>query len=661
MKPLLFLFICIVICTPALLAQGENNIWCFGGRRSLDFNGASPVAGTSKVFVFEGSASVCNSSGGLLFYMGADTVWDRNHNYMPNGTNISGNQNLGSSYKGVGIIRFPFDFFKYFLITTDAIEQSSYNAYYSVIDMSLNGGLGDVVPGQKNILLDTNVVEGINLMPIPNCGGHWIVLHRRGNKDIVAYRADANGIAASPVVSQGAIAAPPGTSDNYAMNTNTSGNGIAAASGAAIELASFNNITGQFFNFHTLDIPMLYPAFSPDDSKLFISDQTGLYQADLSFMPNTSAVAGSLVQIDTGRYFRSRLGPDQKLYTTRWDAISGGLGTAIARLNTPNASGAAVTLERNFLPGMISLPFVELGNPAAVAAPVYGQYIFTDTVICRDSAVTLYGDPDYQTFMWSTGSTQPQETFTQPGVYWLAGQKNCTGYMDSIRIRFQLLEQPLLGPDTSICPGDTLILSPDVAGPLYHWQDGSFSPSYKVSGAGLYTVTADSARCQYHDSIQISLLTTVTAILQPDTTICAGAALTLRATASPPGSMRWSNGESGNTATVTQQGTYTVTATNVCGVFSDTVEVTTEDCDCQAFVPNAFSPNGDGNNDGLKIYLHCLNMTEYDFSLYNRYGQRVFHSNQPEQEWNGQMNGGKPIQAPIFIISNTKAAKVGRL
>lgn len=136
--------------------QGENNMWCFALGKGLDFNGGPPVFFTNNMNTLEGCASVCDASGNLLFYASPNRVWDRNNNVMPNGNGLLGNT---STTQGAAIIQSFSNPNQYYLFTLMAFSDSSKTLHYSVVDMSLNGGYGDVIPGQKNILLDSDVSE----------------------------------------------------------------------------------------------------------------------------------------------------------------------------------------------------------------------------------------------------------------------------------------------------------------------------------------------------------------------------------------------------------------------------------------------------------------------------------------------------------------------
>jgi gliding motility-associated-like protein len=64
-------------------------------------------------------------------------------------------------------------------------------------------------------------------------------------------------------------------------------------------------------------------------------------------------------------------------------------------------------------------------------------------------------------------------------------------------------------------------------------------------------------------------------------------------------------------------------------------------------MPNAFSPNNDGLNDLYKPVLGCL-PTTFDLSVYSKWGQLVFRTNDYKNYWNGIFNG-KPLPVGVYV------------
>src|SRR5690606_32532111 len=175
---LLYLLFSLTVCCANAAAQYEN-VWAFGQKGGgLDFNGGAPVPVSTNLGVYPGtafeafgesSASVCDAPGQLLFYTEGVYVWDRNGNVMPNGQNLVPvfQPNLtytptSSTSQGAVIVPMPEDSDKYYIFSLTAKEQWQQSAgqlYYSVVDMSLNGGLGDVISNRKGIFVDSFLTE----------------------------------------------------------------------------------------------------------------------------------------------------------------------------------------------------------------------------------------------------------------------------------------------------------------------------------------------------------------------------------------------------------------------------------------------------------------------------------------------------------------------
>ena len=93
------------------------------------------------------------------------------------------------------------------------------------------------------------------------------------------------------------------------------------------------------------------------------------------------------------------------------------------------------------------------------------------------------------------------------------------------------------------------------------------------------------------------------------------------------------NGETTPSITVQQAGTYSVTVSDVNGcevIATITIE---DNCPPSIYVPSAFSPNGDGNNDELEIFGR--HFTDFELKIFNRWGEIIFISNDRNKRWNG--------------------------
>jgi hypothetical protein len=138
--------IILIFCSTFIFGQKQGNIWYFGNNAGIDFNNATPKPlGNSALKTLEGCATVSNSKGELLFYTNGITVWNKNHLPMPNGTGLLGDT---SSTQSAVIVPQPLTPNIFYVFTVDA-EGRANGLQYSIVDMSLNGGLGDVKTKNK--------------------------------------------------------------------------------------------------------------------------------------------------------------------------------------------------------------------------------------------------------------------------------------------------------------------------------------------------------------------------------------------------------------------------------------------------------------------------------------------------------------------------------
>ena len=138
--------------------------------------------------------------------------------------------------------------------------------------------------------------------------------------------------------------------------------------------------------------------------------------------------------------------------------------------------------------------------------------------------------------------------------------------------------------------------------------------------------------------------------LGKDTTKCMEDIIRLNATF-PNSTYKWQDNSSNAVYNVNAAGRYYCTVSNYCGSASDTIKIMDEACECDAKVPNVFSPNGDGVNDYFKPQLNCT-PTNYKLSIFTRYGALILESFDYATGWNGIYNGKKvPVGTYFYILT----------
>ena len=106
----------------------------------------------------------------------------------------------------------------------------------------------------------------------------------------------------------------------------------------------------------------------------------------------------------------------------------------------------------------------------------------------------------------------------------------------------------------------------------------------------------------------------------------------------PNASYVWQDGSRDTSFRITSKGVYTVIATSDRCILTDTIIVDYEICECMPFVPSAFTPNADGLNDKVGVYVDCIPKS-MNFMILNRFGQKVFTTGNPQEKWDGTYNG----------------------
>jgi gliding motility-associated-like protein len=160
------------------------------------------------------------------------------------------------------------------------------------------------------------------------------------------------------------------------------------------------------------------------------------------------------------------------------------------------------------------------------------------------------------------------------------------------------------------------------------------------TAAGNYTNTFIAANgCDSVRKLNLNVLKYPKPNLGPDVSVCFSNKFLLS-----PGifdSFTWQDGSLQNTFSAIKAGLYSVKVTNACGFASDTIIISNKSC--EVFFPNVFTPNSDTKNDFFKI-LNAINLTEYKLMIYNRWGEKVFETNDYTKGWDGNY---KAAQAEI--------------
>lgn len=278
--------------------------------------------------------------------------------------------------------------------------------------------------------------------------------------------------------------------------------------------------------------------------------------------------------------------------------------------------------------------------------------IGNDTQLCNDSSLVLQPIPATQgNYLWSTGAVTPSETVTSSGLYWLQITNSTCVKRDSVFIISKINPSVSLGNDTTICEGSSYQLNAFYPNAAYIWQDGSAEPVFTVNEAGAYSVAVNLDGCIAKDTVIITSLNKPQFTLGRDTVICTGEAILLQPYVNAVDSYLWQDGSTQPAYTVKDTGIYRLQVTNVCGSYTDDIKITPGLC--SLMLPNAFTPNGDGVNDIFTVKYPFV-VKAFLFTIYNRFGEKVFETSDMSKGWNGTYQGlDQPLGSYVWIIQLT--------
>lgn len=528
MKQLLFLL--GVLSLFFSFGQGEANIWYFGGQAGVDFNVAPPVALTNGVLsTSEGCATISDASGNLLFYTDGSNVWTKNHVLMTNGTGLMGHS---SSAQSAVVIPKPGSTTNYYIITVP--ENGAVGMRYSEVDMTLNGGNGEVLPTNKNTLLFAPSSEKVTVVKHANGVYYWII--GRGNstsKMYYSFLVDCNGVNTNAIQSN--VGLTNGENWGYLVGSPDGTKLASASSGSGVEITDFNPTTGVVSNPINLGT-LSYGghtggnygvAFSPNSNVLYATSITNwaLVQWDLTAanIPSTETfigyAAGNGASRPSYRGGALQLASDGKIYVAETGLSSLGV------INNPNVLGAgcnfalsqvglAGRLCRLGLPPFITSFFVEESDITYINDCVSDFILFDISGgSALDSVKWNFGEPASP----SNESTllNPSHKYSSSGNYNVTLIRYIACVEDTIIRNVTIHDYKRYTKNISLCEGE-----------LYTLPGGTV-----INQTGTYIDTLSTTYFPACDSIVTTIVTAPDVALEVfnDTSVCIGNSVQLYA------------------------------------------------------------------------------------------------------------------------------------
>jgi gliding motility-associated-like protein len=621
------------VCGEKKESQGVK--WYFGQKAGLDFGGGGnprPIT-DGNLSTIEGSSSIANTKGILLFYTDGITIYEKDGKPMkslvPGDTNTVQIPLDGNTHSTQSALIVPKPTcrgceYLYYVYTTSEIRGKK-TLTYSVVDMRQNGGKGAIV--EKNIPIAGESTEQSAAVENKRDSTYWVITriygtnkfeirHLTRSEDPITTTYQGGQVIDSLANAEGYIKIGPADTTGGNEGNRPMAVVIPGPPTNSIDLYTFNDSTGNMTFNRTLVLgpapPKAYGVeFSPDGKSLYVTmladtnangSQKGasyVLKYDLTQKDSLLTQSKTVVDSSTTRQYGSiQIGPDGRLYI----AVKG--SSTLATIDNPNGglldslifnpSGQTLggQISQLGLPNLVANFNDQSSGPGLTYADtcVNAPTVFQVGPNCpklKETYTLDYGDGSRP---YSTTATQPiTHGYAKPGQYFvtlrIVTRTSAGGICKDTLIKdtLTIVELPpdiKLGADTAVCNKKGIVLDMKVQAKLYVWLvNGSIVSRQKtitLNRPGFYRVIALAANgeCFKSDTIEVQIKPPPSLDLGPDTVFCYRSSVKLTVPQQTWSTFQWSNGGTERSTDVSKAGTYYVTAQNFAGCEnSDTIKV----------------------------------------------------------------------------------------
>ncbi|MBL7944400.1 MAG: PKD domain-containing protein [Flavobacteriales bacterium] len=254
-------------------------------------------------------------------------------------------------------------------------------------------------------------------------------------------------------------------------------------------------------------------------------------------------------------------------------------------------------------------------------------------------------------YFWTFGDglnsteEEPTHMYVAPGTYTI------TLYIDneecemedeySTQVTVVGIPELEMPPVYSLCyyeDGETIAAAETGVPTTYLWSTGETTASITVDAPGTYTVTLTFNGCEYTHDVLVEEIGEAPVFSEVE--FCEGSSVSLEVPAAYGDNVNWCDGTTAPVINADEPGEYCYTFVDNDGCLQHgIISVTIGGFIASLYLPNSFTPNGDGIND---VYLPVgVGIYEYQLRIFNRWGEKVFDTTDPLWPWDGSYNGGE--------------------
>lgn len=583
------IFFILLIIHTSFYAQKQTANWYFGDNAGIKFTDTGVVVLTNSVMkAREGTATISDKNGNLLFYTKGITVFNKNHQVMINGMQLEGSPSNSQCL----IIPSTSDSNQYYIIYINSFNFTLPNPLmYSIVDFNLFP-LGIVT--KKNILiLEDYITEGVSVVKHCNQKDFWLIGVTSNKFGLDNH----NYFYTILISSKGEIYSTKFTKINFLnddylgyVKTSISGNKIAIKGG--VVFADFDNSTGKITNIlKASDEIHEILDYAPGRKNIYYSIE---FSSNGKFLYNNDGYRINTLTGDVVPFLQSsfgfsglQLGLDNKIYISNSDDLS--------VIHNPNAESIDdINYEKNSI-------YLE-GRNGGGSITNFAPFLFDTTPIfkysgeCVGEEINLYFEDslglDSAKWILDDGNLvvkgfSTQYTFNEKGNHSVEFISFKNGISDTLQqcVTIYGVEKGFLGPDTTVCSHKPIRLSaqyPAIGN--YLWNTGESTGSIVIDTLGEYWVEVKNNCATYTDTIVVnSDINCTTSLIQ---------------------------------------------------------------------FPNIITPNNDGLNDYLSVLTisNEINPQYLSYTIFNRWGKIIYQNSPITAPWDGNTNGN-PAPAGTYFYS----------
>ena len=263
-----------------------------------------------------------------------------------------------------------------------------------------------------------------------------------------------------------------------------------------------------------------------------------------------------------------------------------------------------------------------------------------DVTACITDIVTLDAGNAGCSYLWNTNATTQTISPTTGNTYsvTVTNAANCSA---AFTATVTFVGYPIvdLGPDSVLCDGQVLLLDAGNAGASFAWNTGAATQTLAVTSTNTYAVAVDNGYCVSNDDIAVLFNPNPASMATHQFFACLDETpYHVAIDAGNPGSgYVWSTGDTNQVTLAGAYGWYFVTVLNEFDCSATDSAVVNEFCPATIYVPNTFTPNGDGVND---LFMAVgKNIAKLSMRVFDRYGHVLWEADRPGMGWDGTVNG----------------------